>query len=85
MEVLCRLLQIRSRGACPGVGIDHWKIQLILSGFEIDKEIVDFVQHLRHARVACILPLETFHCASWRRAVGYSLVAIRSDSARRHE
>jgi len=39
---------------------------------------------MRRASVACILPLEISHCASWRRAVGYSLEAIRSDSARRH-
>ena len=37
-----------------GDGVEHRKIELIFGGVQIDEEVVDFVEHFRHARVGAV-------------------------------
>jgi hypothetical protein len=45
---------VGGRGADLGVGVKHGEIDLLFFGVEIDKQVVDFVQHFLRARVGAI-------------------------------
>ncbi len=47
-------LDVRGRRARLGVGVEHREIDLLFLGVQIDKQVVDFVQHFLRARVGAI-------------------------------
>src|SRR6185312_14511871 len=64
-EVFAWHIDIRSRDSGLGVGIEHRKIKLVFACIQINKKIVEFVEHFLRAGV-CAVDLVDHHY--WRQS-----------------
>ena len=54
LKIRRAIVQLPVRDSRLRVRVEHRKIQLVFGGFEVDEEVVDFVEHDRGARIAAV-------------------------------